>query len=198
LAPRTHDTDPELFERIASGDEAAFTVIYLRYTQKLLPHIKRLLNSELWAEEIVQDVFVKLWEVRHTLALVENPSAFIYSIAGNKAIDVFRHRAVEIKTHYRMARNLENEGAELVNPTEVEYDYRISDRLLKEAVNGLSPQKQLIYRLKHENGYTYDQIASELMISRNTVRNHLADALKIIRRYLLQQGVLAWILLFFY
>jgi RNA polymerase sigma-70 factor (family 1) len=198
LTHRTHDTDLNLFQQIAAGDELAFTEIYIRYSHRLLRHIGRLLDSELWAEEIVQDVFVKLWEIRNTLAEIENPSAYIFRIASNKTLDHLRHKAVETKMQYWVARNAENAAGSAENETENQFDFRISKNMLKEAVNGLSLQKQLIYRLKHEDGRSYEEIATELKLSRNTVRNHLADALQFIRRYLLQQGVFTWIVIAYF
>jgi RNA polymerase sigma-70 factor (ECF subfamily) len=178
--------DKELFARIAQGEETAFTGIYLRYTQKLMPHVARLLDSESWAEEIVQDVFTKLWEIRGTLGSVENPSAYLFRMASNRTLDHLKRRSVEVKMQYWVARNTE---AALSNTTEKQFDFRVSENLLKEAVSELTAQKQKIFRLRHEDGYSYEEIASELEISKNTVRNHMADALHFIRRYLLQRGV---------
>jgi RNA polymerase sigma-70 factor (family 1) len=198
LTNRTHDTDINLFQRIAVGDDDAFTEIYLRYTRRILPHITRLLDSDLWAEEIVQDTFIKLWEIRHTLNTIENPSAYIFRIASNKTLDHLRHRAVEAKMQYQVARNAENGADQTSNTTEDQLDFRISENLLKEAVSGLTPQKQLIYRLKHEEGYSYEEIATRLSLSKNTVRNHLADAMQFIRQYLLKQGIFTWIITAFF
>jgi len=88
-------TDPELFTLIATGDEAAFAEIYLRYTEKLYPHVAKLLDADDWAEEIVQDVFTKLWQVKETLTTIENPNAYLYRMAANRTIDHMRKMATE-------------------------------------------------------------------------------------------------------
>ena len=195
--PDSTYSDLELFAMIAAGDEPAFTVFYLRYTEKLMPHLTRLLNSEAWAEEIVQDTMTKLWEKRRTLAEIENPSAYLFRIASNRTIDHLRHRARETKMQYQLVRA--GADAASANTTENDFDFRASENLLKEAVNGLSPQKQKIYRLRQEDGYSYEEIATQLNISKNTVRNHIAETQQLIRRYLLDRGVLhalwlAWFL----
>jgi len=188
-------SDLELFRRIADGDERAFTGLYLRYTAKLLAHITRLLDSEDWAEEIVQDIFVKLWEIRRDLGKINQPQAYLYRMASNRVLDHLKHRAVEAKMQYWLALNADNKsGAGIEN----EFDFKASSNLVNEAIGQLTDQKQIIYRLKHEKGYSYEQIAGKLNLSKNTVRNHLVDALQFIRRYLLRHGALHTVWFAFY
>lgn len=176
----------DLFERIARGDEQAFADIYLRYTEKLLPHVTRLLDSELWAEEIVQNVFTKLWEIRGSLVEVQNPNAFLYRMASNRTLDHLKHRAVEQKMQYRVARQAETFQK---NVTQEDIDFRQSEKLFKEALSSLSPQQQLIYKLQREEGLSQEEIAGQLQLSKNTVRNHMAEALSNIRTYFLKHGL---------
>ncbi|OQP61113.1 hypothetical protein A3860_05185 [Niastella vici] len=186
-------TDKELFTRISRGDEVAFAEIYLRYTEKLYPHVTRLLDSDLWAEEIVQDVFTKLWQVRQSLSSVENPSAYLYRMAGNRTLDHLKHHAIEVKMQYHMVREAEYLWN---NSLEEHHDSRISG--IKRAVEQLTAQKQLIFRLKHVEGLTYEEIAHKLQLSKNTVRNHLTEALHFIRTYLFKKGVFILLYLYYY
>jgi RNA polymerase sigma-70 factor (ECF subfamily) len=179
-------SDLELFERIASGDKWAFTEVYLRYAPLLLKHVTQLLDSRDWAEEIVQDVFTRLWEARPSLSTVSQPRAYLYRIASNLTLDLLRHRSVEVKAQYWLARN---SGAVSDPGIEAQFDFWSSRQLVEEAVNHLTAQKKLIYLLKNEEGYSYEEIAKTVHLSRNTVRNHLADAVQYIRRYLLEHGV---------
>jgi RNA polymerase sigma-70 factor (ECF subfamily) len=80
-------------------------------------------------------------------------------------------------------------GSGSKNDTQEHLDFRLSEKLFKEAVTELTAQKQLIFRLKHEEGLSYEEIAQKLNLSKNTVRNHLAEALQIMRAYLLKHGV---------
>ena len=81
------NTDKALFERIATGDETAFSIIFFRYTARLAPFVTQLLQSDQWAEEIVQDVFLRLWQARQQLAMIEHPSAYLYQMASNRTLD---------------------------------------------------------------------------------------------------------------
>ena len=185
----------ELFALISRSNEQAFTEIYLRYADKLYLHVAKLLKEDSWAEEIVQEVFVKLWQARDTLGGVTNPSAYLYRIAGNHTLDYLKHRAVEVKTQYQLSLFA---GSSAKNDTQEQLDFRISEDLYKQAVKGLTPQKQLIFRLKHEDGQSYEEIARQLQLSKNTVRNHLAEALQTIRAYLLKKGVFLLIFLHYW
>ncbi len=187
LNTRLPYSDQELFVRIASGNEGAFTEIYLRYAPLLLSHVSQLLDSRDWAEEIVQDVFTRLWEVRPSLSDISHPRAYIYRIASNRTLDFLRRRSLEVKIQHRLARRQCTRTDPGIEP---EVDFWSSSRLVDEAVNHLTAQKKLIYLLKNEEGYSYEEIADKVHLSKNTVRNHLADAIQFIRRYLLKRGVL--------
>ncbi|MBO9571626.1 MAG: RNA polymerase sigma-70 factor [Chitinophagaceae bacterium] len=187
LDSTTIEPERQLFSRIANGDKAAFTEIYLRYTEKLYPHVVKLLESELWAEEIIQDVFTKIWSAKETLAAVENPSAYLYKIAGNKTLDFLKHRSVEIKMQYRISR-LTEQWSRL--DTQDELDFKQSDTEFRKAINSLPTQQQKIFKLKHEHNMSYEEIAAELQLSKNTVRNHLTRAMESVRAHLLEKGLL--------
>lgn len=189
---QTYD-ERELFALISRNNEQAFTEIYLRFADKLYLHVTKLLKEDSWAEEIVQEVFVKLWQVRDTLGEVENPSAYLYRIAANRTLDFLKHRAVEVKAQYQISFLAASSAR---NDTQEQLDFRISEHLFKQAVKDLTPQKQLIFKLKHEDGKSYEEIARQLQLSKNTVRNHLADALQTIRAFLLRKGV--FLLIFLY
>lgn len=188
---QTYD-ERELFALISRSNEQAFAEIYLRYADKLYLHVAKLLKEDSWAEEIVQEVFVKLWQVRDTLGGIANPSAYLYRIAGNRTLDYLKHRAVEVKTQYQIFLFAEPSAR---NDTQEQLDFRISESLFKQAVKDLTAQKQLIFKLKHEDGQSYEEIARQLQLSKNTVRNHLAEALFTIRAYLLKKGIFLLIFL---
>jgi RNA polymerase sigma-70 factor (ECF subfamily) len=177
--------DRELFKRIALGDEMAFTKVYYRYTEQLFSYIVKLTGYELWAEEIAHDVLLKIWENRTALKDVENPSGYLFRMAANKTLDHIKHHAVETKMQHYLTGYGQAEGR---NFTEEKVYFRISEQLYKEALNKLPAQRQLVYRLKNEEGLSYYEIADRLQISKHTVRNHLAEATQAIRIYLLEKG----------
>ncbi len=189
----TYYSDQELFSQIEIGDEQAFTEFYLRYAKKLYPRITRLMETESWAEEIIQEVFAKLWKVRHTLGGVENPQAYLYRMAGNRTLDFLKSRSAEVKLRYHVARMAD--GAQEDQTTQW-FDFRRAQQLYQEAVERLPEKRRVVFQLKHEGGMSYEEIGSHLNLSTNTVRNQLARALDSIRRFLLEKGAGLVILLF--
>lgn len=183
--------DRELFEHISKGDELAFEVLYKKYTRPLYAYVLKVLKTQFWAEEIVQDIFMNLWINRHELAVIDNPSAFLYRMTANRIVDWIRKNDTNLKVAFRLRQqSLHNSST-----TEEIVNFRVSDALIKEAINNLSPQRKLIYKLKNDTGLSYDEIATQLEISKHTVRNQLVKSLENIKKYLIEKGaiVLVWI-----
>jgi RNA polymerase sigma-70 factor (ECF subfamily) len=185
------NTDKALFERIAIGDETAFSIIFFRYTARLAPFVTHLLQSDSWCEEIIQDVFLRLWQSRMKLATIDNPSAYLYQMASNRTLDFIKRNAREVKLQYYAAQWL-TPSADHPNTA---VDFREIENKLKEAVRRLPAQRRLIYQLVREEGLTHAEIAERLRISKHTVRNHVAEALQEIRIYLRENGVIVVLLL---
>ncbi len=191
MEEREINTDKVLFDRIAEGDEAAFTEVFFRYTGRLSPFVTRLLQSDVWAEEVVQDVFLRLWQNRAQLGGIDNPSAYIYQMASNRTLDYIKRNAREVKLQYYATRRA---GPD-INHTEADLDFREIDTLLKEAVSQLPVQRRKVYQLAREEGLSHAEIAEQLRISPHTVRNHVAEALREIRIYLIEKGVVTVLVL---
>jgi len=185
------NTDKALFERIATDDEAAFSVLFFRYTARLAPFVTRLLQSERWSEEIVQDVFMRLWQNRQQLASIEHPGAYLYQMASNRTLDYIKRNARDVKLQYYAARWVKG----VADHPDAQRDFHEIENLLKEAVNQLPAQRRKVYQLVREEGLSHAEIAARLQISKHTVRNHVAEALQEIRTYLREHGVMVIFLL---
>lgn len=183
------DTDKALFERIANEDEAAFSIIFYRYTARLSPFITQLLRSESWTEEIVQDVFLRLWQSRHRLAGIEQPSAYLYQMASNRTLDYIKRNAREVKLQYYATRLYDADADQV----EADVDSKELEALVKEAVMRMPPQRRKVYQLVREEGLSHADIAARLEISKHTVRNHVAEALREIGIYLRKHGVMLFV-----
>jgi len=173
-------TESALLLRLQQGDEEAFASLFYAYKDKLFGFALVLTNSAVKAEDLVQDVFMKIWQNRANLSGIENMNAFIYRVAQNQAIDELRRFSKET-----LAFSAEHLNEELVvnGPVEHLLNKEIRQKI-SEAVDQLPPQQKRIYTLHHEDGYKYEEIASQLNLSVSTIRNHMSQAMGNIRKVL--------------
>jgi RNA polymerase sigma-70 factor (ECF subfamily) len=180
--------EKELFKRIANGDEEAFAQVFYHYTSILHPFVLNKVKSQAATEEIVQDVFLKLWTKREVLKSIESPAAYLMRIATNKTLDHLRRKAIE----YKVMQNVK--GKEEDSPVDNEISFKEAKRILAEAIAAMPDQRRTIYLLQ-QDGYSYEEIASQLSISSNTVRNHIALASKYLKDYLHSHGLSLFIVM---
>ncbi|RKR85092.1 RNA polymerase sigma-70 factor (ECF subfamily) [Mucilaginibacter gracilis] len=169
-----------LFNKIATGDEMAFRIIYDAYFDRLAAYAFKMSKSEDASEEIIQDVFMKLWTNRAVLLNVELPQAYLFSIARNKTIDYLRKLAKETTLIALLAENIQYH----TNNAEKRIETQDLRALIAEAIAQLSPQKQKIFRLSKYDDLSHDEIAEELNLSKSTIKNHLSETMQYLRRNL--------------
>lgn len=167
-----------LCKRIARGEEAAFREIFDRYKQPFYAAALKMIRSEAVAEEIVQDVFVHLWQHRTSLAGVEQVSSYLFSVVYHQIYRHFRQLARQRQLTRDFQASL-GEAAE--NSTETLLSLKEYESTLRQAVDELPPQQQVIYRLSKQEGFSREEIADLLHISPHTVKNHLLRAIKHLR-----------------
>jgi RNA polymerase sigma-70 factor (ECF subfamily) len=167
------DREPEL--------EVHFIRIFREHEYKLYTLALRLTKSDLYAKDIIQEVFLSLWDHRDDIAGIHNIEAWLYRVTENKVLDFLRKAAVNARLKKTLWENLQdiltNETINLVEAKEVE-------SIISKAVDNLPPQRQLIYRLNRDKGLSYQEIADELSVSRHTVKNQVFSALESIRKFL--------------
>ncbi|QEC42946.1 RNA polymerase sigma factor [Pseudobacter ginsenosidimutans] len=170
----------EWFKLIAGGDETAFRNLFDTYWEHLYSVALMLTKSEALAEDIVQEIFLKIWNKREELPEVEKPDSYLFIIARNHIYNVLKQQQREEQYNKHIIDWFE--GAR-ENP-ESELLFKESSELLNKAVANLSTQQRAVYQLAREQGLSYNEVAAQLNISPNTVKNHLTIALKYIREYL--------------
>ena len=179
-------TDRELLQQVAGGDKPAFRKLFDLYRMRLFSFVLKLTNSRVDAEEIVQDVFTKLWESRSSLTEVEYPGKYIYTIARNKTLNHLTKVARDRQLMQQLWVNLSQSD----NPVEEVLQAQESQRLIGEAVSRLSARHQTIFRLSREQGLSHEEIATQLGLSKSRVKNMLVEILKHIRDYLARYSAL--------
>jgi RNA polymerase sigma-70 factor (family 1) len=167
----------ELLIQVASGNEYAFRQLFMAYHQQLGVHMLRLTNSAELAEEVVQDVFLKIWLTRETLAGVDNFKAYLFVISKNHALNCLKKLAKERV----LIRQLEDNSTESFIAESADTDLYYN--LLDEAIDQLPPQQQKVYLLSRHGRLKYAEIADQLELSRETVKKYLQIATVSITEY---------------
>jgi RNA polymerase sigma-70 factor (ECF subfamily) len=170
-----------LLQKIAGGDQTAFNSLFELYRNRLFSYLYKVTKSRESAEEMVLDVFVKIWTGREVVKEIENFEAFIFRVAHNKAIDFLRSLQTKPEIQREVWEKLELISNEAADDKIIQKDTALN---IETAVENLSPQRKKVYQLSRAEGLSYDQIAIRLHLSSNTVRNHISASLEFIRRFI--------------
>jgi len=183
MPPTKHQLqdERELFAQMATGDVQAFTKILNHYNKIIYQVILRMVKTEEASEEVVQDVFLKLWQNRATFTNIENHRAFLFRMASNSTLDALKKLSREKEMLTRLQQNLKHRKED---NTSESLDLKESESLVKRAIEQLPSQRQVIYKMSRHAGLSHKEIAERLNISPNTVRNQLIEALRYIRFFL--------------
>jgi RNA polymerase sigma-70 factor (ECF subfamily) len=172
--------EQHLFTRMSTGDQQAFTEIFYHYFQRIHHFILKKTKSEELTEEIIQEVFISVWEKREKFSAVENFEDYLFSMAANRTWNFIRRLHNEKELKQKVWRTIEAHQ----NSTEDLLDLKESQGLINEAVEQLSPQRKKIFILSRQQGLSHTEIAEQLNLSPSTVNNHLTEALRFIKEYL--------------
>lgn len=167
--------DENTLIRVTQGDEAAFAELYNHYKTPALRFTFSLLKDEEEAENMVQDVFIKIWVRRAQIKPDYNFNSYLFTCLRNMAFDHFKklEKNEQLRKHYMEAIRVAGEDEK------EEAERRLS--VVQAAVESLSIKRRQILKLNIEEGKSYQEIAEFLRISKNTVKNQLVKAKQILR-----------------
>lgn len=176
----TATPDPKeqrLLLQAASGDEEAFTALYHQYQHIVERFVVKFVKSHPLAEDIVQEVFIKIWEKRSGLDTIHSFKAYILVIARNHTLNFLKRMAQEEATNKELIRQY---AAFRHNPDEALLGKEYQQQL-QSILQSLPVQTQKIYALCREQDKNYDEAAQQLGISRNAVKKHMVRANKVFK-----------------
>jgi RNA polymerase sigma-70 factor, ECF subfamily len=168
----------ELVKLLKNGDLKAFDIIYKKYSRRLYGFVYRHIKLEADTEEIVQEVFIKIWKNRDKLNIYSSFESFIFTIAHNALVNLLKKRATEQKyvEYVKSVQNID-EAYELID--EIQYNELMNK--YKGLLNELTPRQKEIFQLSREEGLSHKEIAEKLGISTITVKNHLVSTLSFLK-----------------
>ena len=193
MSTLNYQAEKTLFERISLGDEDAFREVFHQYNKTLFPFILSLVKSETDSREIIQEIFLKLWMNRAFLHRIDNPGGWLHTMAANNAYSFLRKEA-----RYAMRQQLAGICQDDTSPDLIhQLDSRETKALICEAIEQLPLRRRQVFQLSRMEGYSRKEIAHQLNISENTVRNQLVDAISFVQDYLHKKGTLYLLVLIY-
>ena len=175
---------------LAQRDETTFEQVFKTHFKRLHSYAFTILRDEVEAEEIVQQVFFKLWDRNENLSLTGSVSAYLYRAVHNESLNYIKHQKVRSNHQLHVAYSMKNEvehPAKKVMTRELE-------KKIHSALNELPEQCRTIFQMSRFDELKYREIADKLGISVKTVENQMGKALKLMREKLVD--FLIFILLF--
>ncbi|WP_078670437.1 RNA polymerase sigma factor [Chitinophaga eiseniae] len=190
--------EEEVLLRMIRGDESAFSGIYRHYHPALYIYLLRFCKVPSLAEDLVHDVFLKIWEIRERINPKLSFSGYLYRIARNHVFKTISRLATDEQMREQLYRQLADIDPE--QPEEV-VRTREYERLFEEALSKLTIQRGKVFRLCRQEGKSYDEAAAILGISRNAVKKHMVLGMRFIEDYVYRHGdifMAIWLVSTFY
>ncbi|MGZ3874531.1 MAG: RNA polymerase sigma factor [Mucilaginibacter sp.] len=175
------DQEAMLIRQLKAGDEKAFEHFYNLYSAPIYRKLLKLVKVDLVAEEILQGLFIKLWEKKRLLDPERPIKLYLNQMAQNMVIDFYRNLAREQSLQV----SLKNKLSEMSQSTEEKIIFKETSDLLEKAVSMLPNQQQTVFRLCKLEGRSYDEVSKILGISSSTINGHIVKATKKVKAYLI-------------
>lgn len=181
-----------LILQFKKGDHHSYKVLYEKYATKLFGFSRKYLNSDIESEEIVQEVFIRIWEKKENIDENQSFSSYLFQAAKHKIFNGFRKKVNE-QAYLDFLILSDNSGSSF---TEMDVEYLEIKEKAELAINAMPPKRQEIFRLSREQGLKNKEIAEKLQISIKTVENQMGQALKFLREELSDYQLLILAILF--
>lgn len=181
MPEKTTHKDTVLLQRLADGDARAFTQLYNAYNDELIQFIVKFVKLPQIAEDISQEVFIKIWQNHSQLQEVDSFKAWLFVTARNHTLNILKRIAREDSAKAEIIRHIQ--GTRINNKEDdlISNEYQV---YLRNILNSLPIQTQQIFHLCRTEQKGYDEVAALLGISRNTVKKHMVRSMKAFRNAL--------------
>jgi len=184
--------DSKIIRRYKIGDAEAFDTIYRTYSKKMFHFALGLVKDPEISRDLVQEVFVNIWEKREQVDPDLNFDNYVFTITYNSIRKFFRKKSIETKVMDHLVKN----SPEVIDNTDGILIYNELLELASKAIETLPPKRKKVYKLSRQEGMKIKEIAGKLDISPRTAENHLAKALKFLKEELASISLI--MLVFFY
>ncbi|RIH65725.1 RNA polymerase sigma-70 factor [Mariniphaga sediminis] len=169
-----------LIQRLINGDQTAFELLFRFYYPGLVTYASQIVLNPVEAEEIVQNFFVQLWQGRKGIKKSKSLKSYFFTAVKNQAINYLKKEKISSKVREEIRNMTEND---LLYDPDLLVVSELQTRI-KKAFNKLPPRTNEIFTLSRFKGFSNEQIAKKLNLSKRTVETQISNALKILREEL--------------
>jgi len=173
----TLDDEKYCLQEMSRGNKSAFEWLFLTWHPKVVVFFKKFIEDEETAYDYAQDVFYDVWAQRKKFSEVESFSAFLFRMAKFRLFNHYDKQAVKSK--------FVKEGIKYSSDDSVPMEQSVfadeMERMIWDTVNSMPPKRRKVFVMSRMQGYSNEEIARELGISKRTVENHITSALAILR-----------------
>lgn len=174
------DLESKCLEELGEGGHEAFNMLFISYHSLVKRFLLGFIKEEDEVSDIVQDIFVKIWTCRKSVALVDSFKAYLFKMARNELYNYFKSnliRDTHLEQYQRQAILVDDLLEEQIQADELEL-------LLDIVIDNMPPQRKLIFKMSRKEGLSNEEISNRLTINKRTVENHITQALADLRKVL--------------
>jgi RNA polymerase sigma-70 factor (ECF subfamily) len=179
---------------LKDGNRDAFVRIYNNYHNALYGYALRFLKVPQLAEDIVQEVFIKVWERRFSIDPSLSVKSYLFTITRNRVFKLIKKISVDHRMRMEVAFNV---GNNIADPA-LQLQWQQYNMILEAAIERLPPQRKKVFKLCRQEGKKYEEVATELNLSRNTVKEHMVLAVRSVKEYILRHADVSLLLTLFF
>ncbi|MCG8319528.1 MAG: RNA polymerase sigma-70 factor [Cytophagales bacterium] len=172
IKKKVPDNEFQILSRVREGSEKAFEALFDIYKDKIYAFSYKILKTKDLADDMVIEVFTKIWKGRLSIRPGLSFQAYLFRITKNHILDFLDKAAIDSRIQQQLMLSVDYYRSS----TEEEIIYKEYLTLAEQVINQMPERRRQVFRLKNEQGMSYEQIAAHLGVSKNTVKSHLAAA----------------------
>ena len=180
----TSTEEAQLVARLVEGDEQAFCILFANYKKRLCYFALKFLKSDEYVEDIFQDVFTQIWQGRQFIHPHLPFSAYLYTLIRNRVLTELR----SMEKEHTLREHLMQHAIDCTHTTQEDVLAHDLQSVVQKAFEHMTARQREVFQLSREGQLSYKEIAERLELSVHTVHEHIADSLRILRRFLVKYG----------
>lgn len=179
MTPKSLANESDLLQKIAGRDEMAFASVYNFYSKKVYQYSFRILESKPLAQEVMQELMLKIWLMGDELLKIKDLHNYLRTASSNRSLTILKRATLEKKAHISFA--LKYSGN--INSTEEELLLKMLKNVLDDGISKLPDHQREVYKMCHQEGFRYEEVATHTGLSIETVKTYMKYALRFLRSY---------------